>query len=29
MALQSATSACQESAGLKILVDENWKNYYN
>jgi hypothetical protein len=25
MALQSMTSVCQESAGLNILVDENWK----
>jgi hypothetical protein len=29
MAVQSVTSGYEESAGLEILADENWKNYYN
>ena len=29
MTEQTVTSAYQESVGLKILADENWKNYYN
>jgi len=27
--VQSGSSAYQETAGLNILAEENWKNYYN
>jgi len=29
MALQHVISAYQKRAGLKILRNENWKNFYN